>query len=190
MKTAATLVLLMALAAPATAAVIHDEAVDGDLSSAANAPTALGFAVGGNTIIGTVRNSNSGSGDRDFITFTVGAGQTLSALHLLAYDPPFISFCAFNAGVTSFVPSIATDPNFLAGIHIDDTMIGLNLMPFFVGAAVTSNALPAPELGPGDYCFVIQQAGTALQSYSLEFVLQGSVPASSPTWGAIKALYQ
>jgi len=190
MKCAAALALLLALASPVGAAVVHDEAVDGDLSSLAAAPTALAFAAGGNTVIGSVRNSNNASGDRDFLTFTVGAGQTLSALNLLAYDPPFISFCAFNAGTTSYVPGVASDPNFLAGIHIDGSHVGLNLMPFFVAAAVTSNSLPSPELGPGDYCFVIQQTGTTLQSYSLEFVIDASVPATHPTWGSIKSLYR
>lgn len=191
MKTLATLVLLLALAAPATAAIVHDEAVDGDLSSLAAAPTALLFTPGGNTVTGTVRNSNNvTTGDRDFITFTVPAGNVLTGLNLLAYAPAFLSFAAFNAGVTSFVPGIATDASFLAGIHISGSELGMNLMPLFVGSAVTTNSLAAPQLDPGDYCFVIQQTGTALQSYSLEFVLDGPVPVDGPTWGAIKALYR
>ncbi len=191
MKSAAILALLVVLAAPAGAGIVHDESVHGDLSSNPAAPTALAFAPGGNTVIGTVRNSNNTTtGDRDFLTFTIAPGQLLTGLNLLAYAPAFVSFCAFNAGATSYVPGIATDPNFLAGIHIDGSLLGSNLMPQFVASAVTSNALAAPQLDPGVYSFVIQQTGTALQSYSLEFVVDGPVPAHDPTWGAIKALYR
>ncbi|MEO5618930.1 MAG: hypothetical protein ABIS67_14270 [Candidatus Eisenbacteria bacterium] len=190
MKTLATLVLLIALAAPAGAAVVHDEAVNGDLSSLAASPTALVFLPGGNTVIGTVRYSNNVAGDRDFITFTIAPGNVLIALNLLAYAPSFTSFAAFNAGATSYVPGIATDPNFLAGIHITGGLVGSNLMPEFDTNAVTSNSLAAPQLDPGTYSFVIQQTGTALQSYSLEFVVDGPVPSQSPSWGAIKSLYR
>ena len=190
MKTLVTLVLLLALAPPVGAAVVHDEAVHGDLSSLAASPTALAFALGGNTVKGTVRNSNNVTGDRDFLTFTVPAGNVLTALNLLAYSPAFLSFCAFNAGATSFVPSIATDASFLAGIHITGAMVGTNLMPQFVVNVVTTNALAAPQLNPGTYSFIIQQTGTTLQNYSLEFVLDGPVPTHSPTWGAIKALFR
>ena len=190
MKSPATLALLLVLASPVSAAVIHNEAVNGDLSSLAAAPTALAFAPGGNTVIGTVRSSNNITGDRDFITFTIPAGNVLTGLNLLAYAPDFLAFCAFNAGATSFVPGVATNASFLAGIHIGAALVGSNLMTQFVGSSVTTNSLTAPQLNPGTYSFVIQQTGTALQSYSLEFVMDGPVPAESPTWGAIKALYR
>jgi len=190
MKTLATLALLLTLAAPAGAAIIYDESVSGDLSTNAASPTALAFAVGGNTIVGTVANSAAVGGDRDFITFTVPAGQVLVALNLLGFAPDNLAFIAFNAGPTSFVPSAATNGSFLAGIHPSAANVGANLMTLFVTSSVTTNALPAPQLDPGVYSFVIQQTSNVVTSYALEFVLDAGVPARGTTWGAIKALYR
>jgi len=192
MKTLATLVLLLSMAAPATAAVVWNEAVNGDLSTNPAAPTPIVFALGDNTITGTVKNSTlpNPTGDRDFITFQIPNGSKLVALNLLSFAPVNTCFSAFNAGVTSFVPSESTDPFFLAGIHIEFSYVGTNLLPIFSTLYVTSNGLPAPELGPGNYCFVIQQTSNLTTSYSLSFVLDASVPADRDTWGAIKALYR
>ncbi len=161
----------------ALAGITYDESVDGDLSTDPNAPTALAFTLGSNTVSGTVTLSNQPSGDRDFITFTVGAGERLSALNLVAYSPDDAGFAAFNAGTTSFVPSAATDANFLAGILPEASQVGTDLLPAFVSSAVTTNSLPNPWLGPGDYAFVIQQTSPALQAYTLEFVITPA-PAS------------
>ena len=190
MKILATLVLTAALALPAGAAVVHNEAVNGDLSTNPAAPTALVFTPGGNTVSGTVRNAGAPADPRDYITFTVPAGQKLLALNLLFYSPANISFAAFNAGATSFIPDISTDAMFLSGIHVSGDLFGTDLMPLFVTSNVTSNALSDPWLNAGTYCFVIQQANTTLTTYSLEFFVDGSVPVGSTTWGSIKSLYR
>jgi hypothetical protein len=190
MKPLATLALLVVLALPARAAVLHDEAVNGDISTDPANPTALAFAPGSNTIAGTVRTGGTTPDPRDYITFTVPAGVRLVMLNLVTYSAIGLSFIAFNEGVTSFIPSVETDAEFLAGIHIGAADVGTDLMPLFVTNNVTSNALPAPELGPGSYCFVIQQANTTLTPYRLEFVLDGSVPVLESTWGTIKRLYR
>jgi hypothetical protein len=178
-------VLLLVLASSAIAAVIHDESVNGDLSSDPNLPTPLVFPLGGSTVIGTTT-----SGDRDYITFTLGANQVLVGLNLLVYSPDNISFAAFNAGTTSHIPGAATNALFLSGIHVDGSYLNTNLMNAFVTDAVTTNHLPAPQLGPGDYCFVIQQTNAIITSYSLEFVVEVVVPTDNATWGAVKALYR
>jgi hypothetical protein len=189
MKTCAMGFLLIALAVPVNAAVIHNEAVNGDLSTDPNAPTALAFPVGSSTVTGITGNT-TGAVDRDYITFTIPAGSTLVGLNLLALSPNNIAFTSFNAGATSFVPSAATAASFLAGIHINAVQIGTNLMPLFVSDSVTGNSLSSPDLGPGTYCFLIQQTNAILQSYSLEFVVSGPVPTADKTWGAIKSLYR
>jgi len=188
MKFSATVLLLIALALPSSAAVVHDEGVSGDLSTNPAAPTALGFAVGGNTIIGTTGYVTAI--DRDYITFTIAPGQLLTALNVLVFTPNNIAFAAFNAGATSYVPSIATAGNFLAGIHMDATDQGTDALPRFVSTSVTTNSLPAPQLGPGTYCFLIQQTNAVVTSYSLEFVIEQTVPVENTTWGAVKALYE
>lgn len=183
MKPFVIAVLLAVLALPAMA-MDWDEGVDGDLSSDPNNPTPLAFA-SFNTVTGTTT-----ANDRDYITFSVPAGHSLTALNLIAFSPDNIAFAAFNTGTTSYIPSVLTDPNFLAGIHVWGGNVGSDLMPIFVGGAVTSNSLPAPKLDAGDYCFVIQQANTVLTSYTLEFVLDLYLPTEESTWGAIKALYE
>jgi len=187
MNRLAVLALIMVLALPAHAGVIHDEGVSGDLSTNAAAPTALTLALGGSTVIGSV---TSPSDPRDYVAFTIPVGHALTHLNLLAYSPPGLSFAAFNAGLTSLVPSVATDPLFLSGIHVGGADFGQDLMPFFVERNVTSNALPSPLLPPGDYSFVIQQANTTVTSYQIEFVVESVVPTRSSTWGMIKSLYK
>jgi len=188
MKLCATVLLLVALAVPAGAAVVHNETVNGDLSSNAAAPTALVFAVGGNIVTGTV--SNPGTPDRDYLTFTIPLGQILISLNLITFTPNNLGFAAFNLGATSFVPSVATAANFLAGIHPSGLDVGNDLMPLFVSSSVTGNSLSSANLPPGTYSFLIQQTNNIVQSYSLEFVIDSVVPTSQSTWGKVKSLYR
>jgi hypothetical protein len=189
MKTCAIALLLVALALPASAAVIHDESINGDLATNPAAPTALAFSVGGNTVIGTTGNT-TGTVDRDYITFTLGPGQMLTGLTLLGLAPDNIAFTSFNAGNVGIIPSGATIGDFLAGIHINAANIGANLMVLFDTASVTTNSLPTPDLGPGTYTYLIQQTSPIEQSYSLEFIIQEAVPTAPSTWGGIKAMYR
>lgn len=181
-------ILLALLASPAAAGVVHDESVDGDLSSDPAVPTVLFFGPGGNTVTGTV--GLFPVGDRDFFTFSIGAGQVLSGLNLLAYTPDDLSFVAFNAGTTSYFPTQQNNANFLSGILIGTADVGADLMPLFVTRAVTINALPTPELGPGNYCFVVQQGSVILQQYSLEFVVTAATPVERVSWGGVKSLHE
>jgi hypothetical protein len=188
MKASAILVLLLVLASPLSAAVIHDESVDGDISTNPAAPTAVVFAPGGNTIIGTV--SDILDTDRDYITFTIAPGQSLTQMNLLVYTPDDTGFLALNAGPTSVIPSPGTAAFFLAGLHVSGEHQGTDLLPTLVCCAITPNSLPAPSLGPGTYCFMIQQTGAVVQSYAVEFVVSSPLPTDDATWGAIKALYR
>jgi hypothetical protein len=189
MRPLATLALLAVLASPAMSAVIHDESSDGDLSTDPAAPTPVAFPTITNTILGTVSNSAQGV-DRDYITFTIDSDRVVTALNLLALAPNNLAFLSFNSGATSFVPSAATSASFLAGIHVSGPQVGTNLMPLFVDNSVTTNALTEPFLGPGTYCFLIQQTSMITQSYSLEFEVAFVLPAQRNTWGSIKALYR
>ena len=187
MKTLATLAVLLVLAVPATAAVVWNEGVNGDLSTSEATPTPLVFALGSNTVLGTV---GAPSDTRDYLTFTIPAGQKLSALNLLAWTPDNLGFASFNSGNTSFIPGAATDPLFLAGIHISSANVGTDLMPLFDTAAVTTNSLPAPELGPGTYTFLVQQTSAITEQHGFEFVLIGGTPNRETSWGRIKGLYR
>src|SRR6185503_6289274 len=182
MKLLATLVFSASLAFPASAAIVHDEGVSGDISTNEAAPTPMVFAIGANTVIGSVRNGGTPADPRDYLTFTIPAGSMLAQLNLVAFAPTNIAFASFNTGNTSFIPSFATDPFFLAGIHINTSEIGLDLMGQFVCCAVTSNALPGPFLGPGTYTFLIQQTSNITTTYTLDFVMQAAVPVDASTW--------
>ncbi|MEO1129083.1 MAG: dockerin type I domain-containing protein [Planctomycetota bacterium] len=155
-----------------TAADLYDEAVDGDASDDPAAPTALPIEFGSNTVSGEVNLSNdTANGDRDFFTLTVPAGAALTGVDLLGWDTTNPGFIAVNAGATGFIPGPGTDANFLAGVLVDDTTVGDNLIDNFQNDAVTQNSLATDRLGPGDYTFVVQQTTDILQPYALDFVL-------------------
>ncbi len=190
MKLCAITTVICLLALPLGATTVWDEGVDGDLSNDPAIPTTLVFSVGSNVVSGNVIESNNPMGDRDFIHFTIPSGYMLVGLNLDIWGSDNRGFCAFNSGLTSYIPSVATDANFLAGILPGPTLVGNDLMPVFVSGAVTINSLPAPSLGPGDYCFVVQQTTGIFQSYSFDFIVTGTVPTEESSWGKIKSLYQ
>jgi hypothetical protein len=187
MKTFAIVLLLAAMAVPARAAVIWNEGINGDLSSSEAAPTSISFGIGSNQIIGTISGSPL---DRDYITFTIAPGQTLSHLNLIAFSPDNLAFAAFNSGSTSYIPSGATNGLFLSGIHMSSADVGQDLMVFFDTRNVTTNSLSSPSLGPGTYSWMIQQTSPLLQNYTVEFVIDGALQSDAATWGLIKSLYR
>jgi hypothetical protein len=191
MKLPATLVLCLVLAVPAVAGVVHDEAADGDISSDPQNPTQVTFAVGSNLIInGTIGNLGSPADVRDYITFTIPPGEKLSHLGLNKFSPDNLCFSAFNTGTFSYIANATTNPLFLSGIHVQGADAGTDILPRFVDRPVTQNGLSAPELGPGDYCFLIQQTSAILSTYELDFVVDVSTPARTTTWGRLRSLYR
>jgi hypothetical protein len=188
MKTLVTCFLLLGLTVSVNAAVVWDEGVNGLLSTNPAAPTLIAFSNGSNVVNGSCGNVSAQV--RDYITFTVPAGSTLTALNLLVYSPENTGFAAINSGNTSIIPSNPTIGFWMAGIHVDPSFIGTDLFDAMRDASVTTEALSASQLDPGDYTFIIQQTSPLITSYSLEFVLESSVPTEPTTWGSIKALYR
>lgn len=189
MRLLATLALLALLAAPAGAVVVHDESVNGDLSTDPANPTLIDLTDGNSIILGTTGNSG-GVVDRDYITFTINSDRLLSGIVLHGLSPDNIAFCALNSGSTSFVPGAGTAASFLSGIHITASDIETDLLQAFWTRSVTGTSLSAPYLGAGTYCFLIQQTSAITQSYSLEFINGFILPAHESSWGAIKSLYR
>jgi len=153
---------------------VWTESADGDLSSVADAPTAIALAVGANTIAGSV---SAGAADtRDFITFTIGAGQQLSGLLLQQWEdgtvggPANTGFHAINLGASSFVPGPATIGSFLGAAHIDFLPAGTDLLPGLGAGGLGATGFLGP-LGPGTYSYVIQQTGSQLNLYALDFIV-------------------
>lgn len=160
------------LAAVASADVVHDEAVDGDLSNEAFLPSVLAFGPGGNLVSGSV----TVNGDfRDFITFTVPAGSALVALRQVLYSDGAgtfgsVGYHAINAGSTGLVPGFGTAGSFLGGNHMFNNM-GADLLPDLAAAITNGTGFTIP-LGPGDYSYVIQQSGNQHTFYILEFDIE------------------
>lgn len=188
MRVLAAFVFLMAFAIPAGAAVVWDESVNGNLSTNVAAPTPIVFAVGSNTIKGSV--INAGAQQRDVIRFVIPEGHLLTSVFLHQYSADNIGFSAINEGVHSYVPSPETDLFFTSGIHVVQSDVGTDLMDRFVDRAVTTESLFDSELPPGNWCYLFQNTSPVLVNYELEFIFTGPVSTEHSTWGEIKALYR
>lgn len=188
MRVLATGLFFLVLTTSANAAVVWDESVNGNLSTNPDAPTVIAFSSGSNVVNGSCGNIDAQA--RDYMTFTIPTGSTLTALNLLVYSPDNTGFCAINGGNTSIIPSNPTIGFWLAGIHVDPNFVGTDLFDAMRDASVTLESLPASQVDPGDYTLIIQQTSPLITTYSFEFVMQGPLPVEASTWGSIKALYR
>lgn len=162
----------------AGAATVWDESVDGNLSTDPAAPTGITFSAGNNVIIGTI----GGPGNvGDYITFSFAPGQGLVGLVLLEFDSQMgdeRGFNAVNEGSTSFIPSPATQDNFLGGNHVNAFEVGTDILPRLGSTPLVGSGFSIP-LGEGTYSYLIQQTASDLTSYSLEFQV---VPVPAAVW--------
>ena len=154
-------------------AAAHDESIDGDLSTDPNNPTSLSFALGSNPVIGTMQSPGD---TRDYLTFTVGPGQALTSILLNDYEDVSTGgsgnrgFNAIIAGSSSFVPAGGNIGSFLGSNHLDPLPPGTDILGG-IAAAPTGGSGFATPLGPGTYTYHVQQTGTPLTGYSLDFIL-------------------
>jgi hypothetical protein len=162
----------------AGAATVWDESVDGNLSTDPAAPTGIAFSAGNNVIIGTI----GGPGNvGDYITFSFGPDQGLVGLVLLEFESSMgdeRGFNALNLGPTSFIPSPATQDNFLGGNHVNAFEVGTDLLPGLANTPLVGTGFSIP-LGEGTYSYLIQQTGSDPTNYSLEFQV---VPVPAAVW--------
>ena len=171
------LLTLSLLLAGQASALSYDEGIDGDLSGDPLNPTFLAFDVGLNTITGSVTTS-APADTRDYITFTIGSGQTLDSILLFDYDDPATGppndgnrgYHAIDAGTTSVIPSGGTASDLLGGAHLDPLTPGTDTLPILASAPQGGTGFSTP-LGPGDYTYLIQQTGPQVSNYSLGFVV-------------------
>lgn len=170
--------MALSLSGVAGAATVWDESIDGDLSTDPAAPTGIAFSAGNNVIIGTI----GGPGNvGDYITFTFGPDQGLTGLVLLEFDSEIgdeRGFNAVNEGPTSFIPSPATQDNFLGGNHVNAFEVGTDILPRLGTTPLVGSGFSIP-LGEGTYSYLIQQTASDLTSYSLEFQV---VPVPAAVW--------
>lgn len=145
----------------AASAATLDEAVDGDFSTDGANPTAITLDLGANIIAGT---STSDPQDRDFITFTIGAGQSLDSLVLNTLDTTLFNsaFLGIIDAASFPTPIDSVTPFDLLGfILFDQTWVGADLLE----GVNDTNDNPINQLGPGTYSIWYQET-TAETAYS------------------------
>lgn len=191
MKKLAAIVVVCTISAAAHGQVLWSEIVSGDASDDPMAPSNAGAMVlGSNVFSGTISTDPAGGDQRDYITFVVPAGLSITQLTLLTYSPDNIAWTHFDDGPTSVIPSPGTADSLLAGAHIPaGAPDGSDLFGNYqTGSA---NLLAGPgfsgPIGAGTYTFLVQQTSPLVQTYSLDFVVVPA-PAFAPL-AAIGALF-
>ena len=173
----------------ATRASVFDDSVNGNASNNGAAPTAVDFSLGSNTIAGTVSNNAAVDNNRNFYTFTIDEGQELAAINVLdvsvtdAAGAPSTNpgFFALVEGSTAETPASGFDN--LGGALFSPTLdFGTDLLSL-ISAGGISGGSGFEEIGPGEYTFVIQQTGTEISNFLVDFVV---VP--EPTSAALISL--
>jgi len=160
----------------ASAGVIHDESVSGDLSDDNLAPTLLMVSAGSNTVAG---RTTSDPFDRDIFSFTVGAGFELAAVILDSYvsdDNQGFFAVAEGAQIASLFNPAVLLGNSLIGDAVG-AMVGDDVLDN-LGNAVFGGTGFMGALGAGTYSFWIQET-TGAVDYVLDFQLRATVPAPS-----------
>ena len=174
-------ILMLSGTASSHAAIAWNEGAQGDLSNDRLAPTVLTLEPGSNSISGFTGNSGQGV-DRDYVTFSVPDGSTLSALRILGTTTISggSSFIALQAG-----PQITASPegagaaSLLGYTHYSLDNVGINLLSFL--APTLPGGLPA-----GTYSAWVQETGGPV-NYDFDFVLT-PVPLPAAAWLMISGL--
>lgn len=170
----------------ASAGVFYFESSSGDLSSNFAAPTPGGsLTLGANTISGS-----SVSADRDYISFNVPVGSTLTAIRLTEFvSTDDLIFVALTLGTTSIDPATAGAN---IGSLLGYTHAGSASTPALLGTDVLDDLAAGPgasgfstPLGAGDYTLWVQQTNPQNVQYSFDLV---AVPEPSATAGVAGVL--
>src|SRR3954471_10305724 len=152
----------------AFAVVVWDESINGDLSNDRAAPTSLTFTAGTNSVIAT--SVSAGSGEREYFTFTLPAGYSLTSIVLASYSGlDGTAFIGVQQGTSMTVDPTSGSPAGLLGYTHFGTgpgNVGTNILDDIgLGAGATGfvGSLPA-----GSYTFWTQQAGASPSTYQLD----------------------
>lgn len=176
--------LLASAAAPA--AVIYNEAFDGDLSNAPGAPTSVGtLALGTSTVTGRLANNfeNGTEDPLDVFSFVVAAGTQVSAI-TLNFDQALYRLGA-NIALFSGPSSNSPNPNLGALNTVSSGLLD-------GGSLFTPSALGAiGPLGAGSYTFdmrgIGQSNGLTSYSFNLSVIDPNAQPVPEPASGLLVA---
>ena len=177
MRLSAAMVSLAALAAlaasqGANAAMVWDESINGDLSNDGLAPQALTLFPGSNQLVGSTGDGGQGV-DRDYFTFTLTPGRTLSSIRLLGntFVSGAFSFIGIQTGPQVTVQPSGAGGNLLLGwTHYSMNDIGTDILP-----AITSGG----PLSPGTYSVWVQDTGGPA-TYGFDLGVTGVTPVPLP----------
>ncbi|HOB95793.1 MAG TPA: PEP-CTERM sorting domain-containing protein [Aquabacterium sp.] len=168
--------LLVGTAAPA--AVIYNEALNGDFSNVPGSPTPVGtLALGTSTVTGRLANNfeNRTEDSTDVFRFVVAAGTRLSAVTLNFNE----GFYTAGAGIALYQGSTSDTTSTLLGLFNTRTSGLPNGGSLFTPATLGAMG----PLGAGDYTFDLRGPGEAagLDSYSFNFtVVDSGTPPTVP----------
>jgi MYXO-CTERM domain-containing protein len=168
------------LAASASADLMWDEAIDGDLSSDYLNPTQLYTKGVNNHVIFTTIGAaeNGGDQDREYFTFDVAVGYQLEAIILSNFETDPITNLGFiGVAAGNVFPTSPEAPNVteLLGYYlpgVDD--VGDDILQA-MGNGGGSQGFSGP-LGAGSYTFWAQETGPSTDNWDLNFVVS-EVPA-------------
>ena len=180
--------LLGALVVGPAWSATYSEAVNGDFSNLYTSPSAIVLDLGSNLVSGMTGDAGAGV-DRDYFTFTLSAGQQLTAINVLAGTHSLgRSFFGIAAGSQMIAPEPAVPgPPSAVGLLgwtlFSASDIGTDILddlgaasppdfPVFLFPGATGFSGP---LGAGSYSLWIQDSDPGSASYNLKFSV-GSVP--------------
>lgn len=151
-------------------AAAYDEAIHGDLSGTAAAPTPWVLEAGANSLVGTAgANALAGTADFDLVAIEVPAGHQLDSITLVSYVNPDVfamSFIGLQAGspwLDGFGFDIAGF-SLMGWTHIQTPMAGVDLLPLIQSHANPPEfTLPLPS---GVYTMLFEDVDLTI-SYSL-----------------------
>lgn len=184
---AAAAVALGLASSPASATVVWDESISGDLSNSGLTATTVTFGVGSNVVQGTTGHDATGAIDRDYFTFTIGPNQVLSSLNILAGTQTLgLSFIGLQSGTqVTLATNSATAAGLLGWTHYGASDVGTNILDNMSIAANGSTGFSIP-LGPGSYAIWLQEISPGGSvPYAFDFQV-ASVPEAS-TWALLLA---
>ena len=158
----------------ATADIVYDEAVDGELSDLGSDPTFIEFGAGVNNVLFV---TDPGS-DRDIFSFTIAEGYELAGLVVDEFDTnndANLAFISITPG--SSLPYDPDDPDteqMLGYALFDENYVGSDIF-LEMGTAFGTIGYDGP-LGPGSYTIWAQENGPSVDTWNLGFVVN-QVPA-------------
>ncbi len=180
MRLSAALIVLLAVAGPASA-VTFNEDDDGDLELSDSdllGPSNFILDIGTNTIMGTATSAASalGTGDIDEFTFNLPERTQLTGIDVAFTDDARTGVLTASVSVLLF--SIVGPIDDLEVVEIVQTSVDVTATPLSVAPVVISvpqSALPLAPLPTGQYLLSPGSSGTVLQNDIGEFVFDYTV---------------